>query len=874
MTVHPKLRMRASHRLTLVGAAVTALLLVIGAAWWWLFSDLPSVRTLEEHAVRPTTRIEDRNGLLLYEVVDPDSGKQINLDLSEIPAACVQATLATEDKRYYAHGGVDLIAIGRAVYQNLRAGGDVVSGGSTITQQVARNLLLPAEERYTQSLTRKLREAWLATLIEVHYTKDQILALYFNQTYYGNYAFGLEAAAQVFFGKPAHELARSECALLVGLVQYPTGYNPLVEPETAKARQLTVLRLMREAGFIDADQQKAIAAEPLRYKSNLFAIAAPHFVMQVQDELIRRFGAERLREGGLTVRTTLDLNLQRQAEASVRHRLDLLNCRVQGLCTPQTDPNRRVDNAAVVVLDSQTGDVLALVGSPDYFDEATQGNVDASMTLRQPGSAIKPLTYAFAMDPQRSASVGLDPLTPATIIPDLPAVFYVKDDSGARVPYSPVNYDRKSHGPVSVRTALANSYNVPAVKVLERIGVDSLKRIAGESGITTFNRDYGLALTLGGGEVRLKELTAAFGILDDGRRLDPRSILSINGEPTQPPRPGPQVIDPRTAWLITDILDDDVARLPAFGANSMLELPFDAAAKTGTTTDWRDNWTIGYTTEKVVGVWVGNADNAPMLDVSGIDGAGPIWRDVMLAAHPTPPAPFARPDGIVDASICAPSGLLATPDCPRTRLEHFISGTEPTRADDQFRRVAIDKATGLRATDATPAQRVESRVFWELPAEYHDWQVGQGIAIAPPAQVEANGSLARSAAVASPSTPTSQSGDLVLREPVANTAYQIHPGVSRAQQRLEVAGFARDGLLWADLRVVAVGESGERVVASAEDASRVQGWWPLETGDWHFRLEGRRAGESAWTPTGSALVHVEEYASTALAPQGSQVLVP
>lgn len=840
-----------------------------GAALWWsLFGDLPRVRTLEEHVVRPTTRIEDRNGQLLYEVLDPSAGKQFDLSLDDLPNACIQATLATEDKRFYSHPGVDVVAIGRALYQNFRARGDIVSGGSTITQQVARGLLLPAEERYTQSVRRKLREAWLALFIELRYTKDEILALYLNQTYYGNFAFGMEAASQVFFAKPARQLARSECALLAGLVQYPTGYNPLAEPETARARQLTVLRLMREAGFIDEDEQAAIAAEPLQYKSQLFNIAAPHFVMRVQDQVLRRLGADRLREGGLTIRTTLDLNLQRQAEAAVRHRLDLLNCRLPGICTPITDPNRRVDNAAVVVLDSHSGDILALVGSPDYFDEAIQGNVDATQTLRQPGSAIKPLTYAAALDRTWSTNLGLQPLTPASILADLPTVFYATDETGARVPYSPVNYDRRAHGPVSVREALANSYNIPAVKVLERVGVETLKRLASEAGISTFNRDYGLALTLGGGEVRLLDLTASFGILDDGRRLDPRAILAIDDDKAPQPGQGARVIETATAWLLTDILDDDVARMPAFGGASVLDLPFQAAAKTGTTTDWRDNWTIGYSTERLVGVWVGNADNAPMLDVSGIDGAGPIWRDVMLAAHTTPPAPFARPQGIVDATICATSGLLASPDCPRSRVEHFLAGTEPTRADDHYQRIAIDRATGLRADASTPPDRTESRLYWALPPEYHDWMVGQGIATAPP--VAAPTASAASAA-SQPSAQAgaqvhAQGGDLVLVEPASNTAYQIHPGVPRSQQRLEVIGYTGDATLWDALRIVRVDDSGARIVVEARESARVRGWWPLEAGVWRFRLEGRRHAQSQWESTGEALVRVEAFISTTLVP--------
>ncbi len=829
-----------------------------------LLADLPPVSEAEERVVRPTTRILDRNGRLLYEVLDPNAGKQFNLSIDEIPVACIEATLATEDSRFYQHPGVDLIAIGRALWQNARAGGDVVSGGSTITQQVARNLLLGADERYTQSYQRKVREAWLALQLELRYTKNEVLALYFNQTYYGNFAFGLEAAAQIFFAKPARQLSRGECALLAGLVQYPTGYNPLQEPDVAKARQLTVLRLMEDSGFIGAQDRQRIAAESLRYKTRLFSIDAPHFVMFVQDLLVQRLGSDQLRDGGLTITTTLDIDLQREAEAAVRHRLDLLNCRRPGVCDATTNPDRRVDNAAVVVLDSHSGEILAMVGSPNYFDQRIQGNVNAVLSMRQPGSAIKPLTYAVALDPSRSHELGLEPLTPASIIADLPTTFYVTDQSGANVPYTPVNYDRQAHGPVSVRSALANSYNIPAVKTLDRIGVDALKQIAADAGVSTFSGDFGLALTLGGGEVKLLELTAAFGILDDGRRLDTSAITSIEGpgihiedrSGTQPPiADGSEsfVIQPETAFLITDILSDDLARLPAFGESSVINLPFDAAVKTGTTTDWRDNWTIGYTTERLVGVWVGNADNAPMLDVSGVDGAGPIWRDVMMAAHRTPPDDFEQPEDIVEKLICAPSGLLPTPACPRTRLERFIRGSEPTRSDDQFQEIAIDRASGTRASATTPTNRVAQRVFWQLPAEYHDWMVSNGVAIAPPA--EAREMQQTGYSPANGQSPIANRQSLILTTPTSNTSFQIHPGMPRASQRIELAGYSADGHAWAELRLVRNGQ----ILLQGEQIDRMREWWPLQPGEHRFWLEGRRTADDPVERSSEALVVVQEF---------------
>lgn len=845
--------------LLFLAAAATAL-------YVWLLADLPTISTVEQRLIRPTTQIVDRQGRVLYEVLDPNTGKQIHLSLTEVPPACIQATLATEDSRFYLHPGVDPLAILRAAWQNYQAGGAVVSGGSTLTQQLARNLLMTPTERYEQSLRRKLREAYLAWRLEMRYSKDEILALYLNQTYYGHFAFGLEAAAQVFFAKPATQLSKAECALLAGLIQYPTGYDPLVDPETAKQRQITVLRLMHEAGFLAQDEPDLIASEPLRYRSRLFNIRAPHFVMYIQDQVAQRIGADRLRDGGLRIVTTLDLGLQQQAEQAIRYRLDLLNCRTPGLCDSSTDPNRRVDNAAAVILDATSGDILTMVGGPDYFDARIQGNVNAALALRQPGSAIKPLTYAAALDPSWSVSLGLEPLTPATILADLPSTFYVRDESGGSVPYAPLNYDRLFHGPVSVRTALANSYNIPAVKVLDRIGVETLRRLATQAGITTFTQEYGLALTLGGGEVKLLDLTTAYGIFQNGRRLDARALLDVQtqtadgawvsllhtGANEQRNPYGAQVIEPATAYLMTDILSDPLARLPAFGEGSVVEMPFPAAVKTGTTTDWRDNWTIGYSTRRIVGVWVGNADNTPMLDVSGIDGAGPIWHDLMLAAHPSAPPAFAMPPEIVTTTICGPSGLLPSPDCTRTRQERFIHATEPQTQDDQFQRITVDRATGLPAAENTPVERRSERVYWVLPAQYRDWMISQGIPILPPASAQ-NQNTAGTTDDAG-QQPSAQTGSLILTAPTSNTAYRIHPGVPLDRQRVEVAGFVADGSAWAELRLV----KDDEVLASITDATQLRTWWVFAPGAHRFWMEGRPTADGAWERTSPSLVVVED----------------
>ncbi len=835
-----------------------------------ILAELPSVDDLESRLVRPTTRILDRNGRLLYEVLDPNAGKQIDLaadaapgsryGIAGIPDACVQATLATEDSRFFWHPGVDPLAIGRALWQNWRADGAIVSGASTLTQQLARSVLMEPEERYVQSYDRKLREAVLALQLELRYSKAELLRLYLNQTYYGNFAFGLEAAAQNFFAKPGAQLSRAECALLTGLIQYPTGYNPFADPETAKNRQLTVLRLMADAGFITQAESDQIAAEPLRYRSQLFAIEAPHFVMYIQDQLVRAVGVDRLRDGGLEVRTTLDLGLQRQAQAAVTRRLAQLNCLPQGQkkgtsgqteCDPGTEVagNSAVArNGGAIVLDAASGEILAMVGSPDYFDESNQGNVNAVLSQRQPGSAIKPLTYAAALDPEWSRQAGVEPLTAASILADLPTAFPGGrgtavaangsfGDSGA---YRPENYDLRYHGPVTVREALANSYNIPAVKVLQRIGVTTLQSIASAAGIGSFTGEYGLALTLGGGEVSLLDLTAAYGVFPSGGyRLEPKGILDIgylasSVQSSLPKYPipniqSPTVISPATAFLITDILSDPIARLPAFGEGSVVELPFPAAAKTGTTTDWRDNWTVGFSSQRLVGVWVGNADNSPMVGVTGIDGAGPIWRDIMLAAHPTAPPAFTRPATVAEVTICAPSGLLPTQECPRLRRENFIAGTEPTRPDDQFVRVAIDRATGQLADAETPAARISERVYWNLGPEYADWMKSQGIPVLDIGYFVGNTSP--------PNTqyPIPNTPPLTITSPTPNSAYALHPGVPAERQRLPVRGYASGGV-WHSLRLLVDGE----VIAQAEKATAVESWWQLASGPHRFWLEGEQ----------------------------------
>ncbi|MBK9231041.1 MAG: transglycosylase domain-containing protein [Anaerolineae bacterium] len=739
-------------------------------------------------------------------------------------------------------------AIARALWQNTQAGA-TVSGASTITQQVARNLLMSAEERYELSLRRKLREAWLAWRLEQAYSKDQLLALYLNQVYFGNFAVGLEAASQAYLGASARELDTAQCALLIGLLQSPARYNPLLDAGAARKRQATVLSLMVEQGYLSAAQADLVRQEPLQFNTNTFPIRAPHFVMYVSSLLEQQLGVDALRQGGLRVTTTLDLDWQQEGQAIVQRRLRQLK---EDRRAPLS---RRVDNAALVALDPQTGEILALVGSPDYFDDRIQGNVNAALSLRQPGSAIKPLTYAAAFDPARAQAAGRAPLNPATLVADVRTVFPTREGE----PYVPLNYDLDFHGPVLLRDALGNSFNIPAVKVLQFIGVPALVDQAQRLGISSFVQTdaLGLALTLGGGEVRLLELTAAYGAFaSGGRRVSPVAILKIENRDGQalpgmgPTGPGAQVLSPQVAYLITDILSDNEARVRTFGRNSLLRLSGNrpAAVKTGTTTDWKDNWTVGYTPDLVVGVWVGNADNASMIGVSGVTGAAPIWHDFMeTVLHNTPAQDFERPPGLVEMEICSDSGLLPTDLCPYRRQEIFIAcpgqACAPTQADTMHQRISLDGRTMQRATPETPPAYRLDKVFWALPPELQEWARAHDIAQPPPlaeivlpaqtAALPAGGRMApgRDATLAS-------GVSLTLTSPDPARVYRLSRAAPADTQQIEIA--AQSALPLRELTLTVNGRP-----LWQQQATYASAWWQLQAGEYTFQAIGiTTAGET------------------------------
>jgi len=683
-----------------------------------------------------SSRIYDRNGVLLWELLDPHGGRRTRVTLNQVSPFVIDATVATEDETFWEHRGFSPFAFARALYQNLRAR-EIVSGFSTITQQVARNLLMTPEERSQETLSRKIKEVVLATEIERRYDKNQILEIYLNENNYGNLAYGIEAAAQTYFQKSARDLNLAEASLLAGLPQSPATHDPFVNPDGALSRQEDVLRLMVEATQaghlnpgITPDQANAAAIEMAERIGTITPpqsdIPAPHFVQYVRQQVEAEFGPELLyRDVGLRIYTTLDLNQQRMAEEQVRAGVANLS-------------DRNATNAALVAIDPRSAEITAMVGSVDFNDESIDGQVNVAVRCRQPGSSIKPLTYLAAFERG---------WTPSTLIWDLKTEY----PNPPNPPYVPVNYDSKYHGNTLLRAALANSYNVPAVKALEFVGIDGLLNMAERLGVVSLSHPeehcpdypydappyYGLSLTLGGGETKLLEMTASYAVFANGGvRIPPTAIRYIenaNGDliADYRDRPGGRVVSAQHAYLLNNILSDYQARCPAFGCPNTLQLDDRmAAAKTGTTTDYRDAWTIGYTPELVTGVWVGNSDNTPMTDVPGSRGAGPIWKGFMTQAlADVPPSNFDRPPGIIELEICADSGTLPSPYCPSRRTEIFAEQQPPLDAShDLWQVIGIDRLSGLRANEACP-NNVEEKVFFAVPPENKaavEWAIARG----------------------------------------------------------------------------------------------------------------------------------------------------
>jgi len=652
LTSSPIRSIRLIRIIRLIPAISFPLLLFAISVYFYLLKGLPSPHSLATIPVPLTTHIRDRNGVELYKIYKDQNRTPVKLD--DIPLHFRQAILAIEDADFYSHSGFSLTGIIRAAFYNLQTKSyplSAIQGGSTITQQLVKTSLLSPE----RTIRRKARELILALAAESLYTKDQILEMYLNRVSFGGTAFGVEEAAQTYFGKSVKNLDLAQSSFLAGLPASPTTYSPFgAHPELAKSRQKEVLRRMVETGFISWDQAEAAAAEELQLSPPQTDIKAPHFVMYVREILAFKYGHQIVEQGGLDVTTSLDLTVQEFAQKTVAEEIAKIAYLLVG-------------NGASLITNPKTGEILAMVGSRDYFDLKNDGAVNVTTALRQPGSAIKPINYSLAF------SRGF---TPASTIDDSPITYRTPGSP----PYSPVNYDHRYHGRVTLRTALASSYNVPAVKLLSANGVPAMIDLGQRMGITTWTDPsrFGLSLTLGGGDVTMTDMVTVYGTLANyGFRVDPHPILSVKDssgrtleefDPTTDHRPPAAVIDPRIAFQVADILSDNAARTPAFGPRSLLVIPnHQVAVKTGTTNSLKDNWTIGFTPNLLVAVWVGNNDATPMSYVaSGVTGASPIWNKIMsYLLKDSPPSHFFPPTGLDHLSTC--SG----------KMDYFLTGTTP-----------------------------------------------------------------------------------------------------------------------------------------------------------------------------------------------------
>ena len=635
---------------------VCLLLLLMIAFYFYILRGLPSPKELDVREPQVSTKIYDRNGNLLYKIYK-DQNRSI-VPLTQIPIHVRLATLAAEDAEFYSHSGFSIRGILRAVIQDLQTGS--VQGGSTITQQLVKNTLLTPEK----TITRKVKELIISIEVEANYTKDQILEMYLNEVSYGGTAYGIQEASESYFGKDVGSLDLAEAALLAGLPRSPTTYSPFgPNPTLAMERQKEVLHLMKVNKYITADQETAAANEKLTFKPNKTEIKAPHFVMYIRQLLVNKYGEDMVEKGGLEVTTSLDLPIQATAEQVVQSEVEKL----KGL---------HVGNGAALVVNPQTGEILAMVGSKNYFDISNDGNVNVTTSLRQPGSSIKVVNYAYAL---------ANGYTPATIIDDSPITYITPGTT----PYSPVNYDGQFKGRVPLRSALAQSRNVPAVKVLASYGVAKMIEEGQKMGIATWTdpSSYGLSLTLGGGAVTALDLSKVYStIANYGKRPELLPILSVKdykGRTLEKNSPETSdVIDPRVAFILTDILKDNGARAPEFGLASYLVIKNhpEVAVKTGTSNDLRDNWTAGYNQNYLVVTWVGNNDNSPMSRIaSGVTGASPIWNKIMSAIlNEKPSIDWKAPDEVSKVNICSITGTLPCNDCP-TRQEWFLDENKPVK---------------------------------------------------------------------------------------------------------------------------------------------------------------------------------------------------
>jgi penicillin-binding protein 1C len=747
-------RRRKALAFALLVALLPGLSLLISA----MLEPLPEV--LSEKGAVSSLEIADRHGRLLRVVRTREGEIAAPVRLEDVSEFVVPALLAAEDARFYSHPGVDPLAMTRAFLQALGAG-KLVSGASTLTQQLARTVV--ARPR---TLPGKWREMAIALRIEHELDKSRILEEYLSRIEFGPNLRGIEAASGYYFDKPARELSLAEAAALVSLPRGPSLYDPRRGTERLLRRRDRVLERLRGLELVEPDAIARALAMPLLLSRSQAAGGVEHFARAlVQGKLAGETS------GRPKIQTTLDAELQREVETLSRRAVEELR-------------DARATALSVLVVDNATGEVLAYVGSPEFLSPLG-GQNDGTRALRQPGSTLKPFVYAAAI-----TELGM---TGATLLPDLELY---RAESGGGV-YAPKNYDRRFHGPVRLREALASSLNVPAVWTAQKVGVErvlDLLRRFGFDSLRESAEHYGPALALGDGEVRLSELVNAYATLARGGLLRPL-VYELGGGAALEPR---RVIEAKTAALVTSMLSDRAARAASFGLGGVLELPFPAAVKTGTSKGLRDNWTLGFTREITVGVWVGNFDGTPLVRSSGVTGAGPLFREVMLAAmRGKDPPVSARDEGLVEVEVCALSGKIPHADCAHRIREQFVPGTEADERCDMHERVRVDRESGLRAGPA--CRNAEERVFERYPAEYASWAADVGRPLAP-----------KSYAPACPGPALVESNAPELVFPTEGARFVVDP---LAPERQEIVFEARGGASSSEIEFVLDGRSlGKRPV--------------------------------------------------------------
>lgn len=655
--------------------------------------------------IKDSTKIYDRNGLLLYEIHSPRTTSREAVNIQKMPSFLLQAAVASEDKNFYSHHGADPEAILRAVMQNVSAG-EIESGASTITSQVVKDEFYPDSSR---SFLQKFREMTGAIAYDFTHSKESILENYLNRVYFGNKSYGIAAASETYFGKSPNMLSLSESAYLIGLIPSPESYNPYRFPDTAKKRQKEVLTRMVRLSYIsqsDADEAYLI---PIPLKKLAITLEAPHFVEYVIAELKKIYPD--LENGGYEITTTLDLSWQHDGEAVVNKQITSLH-------------DKHLTNGGLVVIEPSSGKIRVMVGSKDYNASDIDGKYNVTLAQRQPGSSLKPFTYLTAF---------MKDINPTDVAYDIETDFTTAEGKK----YTPKNYDLRYHGPVSYATALGSSLNIIAVKVLDHIGFGAFYDTLARFGIH-FEKDpeyYGLGITLGGGEVRLLDLTHAYSMLaNGGEKTDLHYIESIrkNGQIVSGTASGtgttlfPEhpLLGQQGIYLVNTVLRDEKSRSLSFGITNKLTINENVAVKTGTTKDFRDNWAVGYTPRIAVGVWVGNNDNSSMEGVSGVTGAIPIWNDFMIRRKNEitniREEEWKRPAGIIEKEVCTFSGKLATSLCPEKHTGFFIEGKEPKEEDTWYHKVSIDLTTGKLAKTGCPGE-VTEKTMLTLPEELIPW---------------------------------------------------------------------------------------------------------------------------------------------------------